>query len=192
LSGGRRGGVAITSGSPTSVTRMVIAAAYSPKGRALTETSQAHSPLSSQNSAIHRVAVCLPRRMPSFREDTFLWRRKSLGNNMPRLPLPSSRSTFSKQSGMRFGQALRRGRQMAIATKKQNDSASEIEAIGVVHTALKGLDALAQMRVLRYVAEMLALSFAPGVSAEKRRRARRDAIIGFHATAAGNWVRGGY
>jgi hypothetical protein len=47
-----------------------------------------------------------------------------------------------------------------LMAKKQTGAASEIEAIGIVFAALKDLEATVQLRVLRYVAEMLGVNLA--------------------------------
>ena len=42
-----------------------------------------------------------------------------------------------------------------VKNKKQTDASAEVKAIGEVHSALKELQPPAQLRVLRYCAEML-------------------------------------
>jgi hypothetical protein len=54
-----------------------------------------------------------------------------------------------------------------METDKKANGVPEIEAISAVHSALKDLDAPAQARVLRYVAEMLQLNFKLGSQSPK-------------------------
>ncbi|HEY0236534.1 MAG TPA: hypothetical protein VGC86_15990, partial [Afipia sp.] len=52
-------------------------------------------------------------------------------------------------------------------TKNQSTIAPEISAISAIHEALSSLDPAAQMRVLKYVAEMLNLKFDTGATSRR-------------------------
>jgi len=69
--------------------------------------------------------------------------------------------------------------------KKANHGASEIDAIGKVFEALRGIDSSAQNRVLRYVAEMLGLRLqTPDVAQEES--SEQSSMVLPHMSAAGD------